>query len=81
MTVADTGVSKTFLNLDLQSLGDECATNHHHRQWHQLPNSKTSNSSSSGSIRAREEPKKKKNHLNIISKMMGANSSCPVVYV
>ena len=31
------------------SLGDKRATNHHHRQWLQLPNSKTSNSSSSGS--------------------------------
>ena len=42
------------------SLGDQHATNHHHRQWHQLPNSQTLNSSSSGSRRAREEPKKGK---------------------
>ena len=30
------------------SLGDKRATNHHHRQWNQLPNSQTSNSFSSG---------------------------------
>ena len=61
-TAADTGALKTFLHIDLQSLGDKCATNHHHRQWQtpKVPNSKTSNSSSSGSRRAREEPKKGK---------------------
>ena len=42
------------------SLGDKRATNHHHHQWHQLPNSKTSKSSSSGSRWAREELKKRK---------------------
>ena len=41
-------------------LGDKRATNHHHRQWHQLANSQTSNSSSSGSRQAREELKKRK---------------------
>ena len=39
---------------------DKRATNHHHRQWHQLPNSKTSKSSSLGSRWAREELKKRK---------------------
>ena len=42
------------------SLRDKRATNHHHRQWLQLQNSKTSNSSSSGSRQAREELKKRK---------------------
>ena len=42
------------------SLGDKRATNHHHRQWLQLSNSQTSNSSSSGSRQAREELKKRK---------------------
>ena len=59
-TAADTGALKTFLHIDLQSLGDKCATNHHHRRWHQLPNSKTSKSSNLGSRWAREELKKRK---------------------
>ena len=50
---------------------DKRATNHHHCQWHQLQTAQTSNSSSSGSRQAREEPKKKENHLHTISKMMG----------
>ena len=40
------------------SLRDKRATSHHHRQWHQLQTDQTSNSSSSGSRWAREEPKK-----------------------
>ena len=46
------------------------ATNHYHRQWHQIPNSQTSHSSSSG-LNKPERNQKKENHLNTISKMMG----------
>ena len=48
---------------------DKHATNHHHSQLYQLPNSQTSNSSSSGYELERNQ--KKENHLNKISKMIG----------
>ena len=57
---AEVRAPRHCLQVGEQTLGDKRATNHHHRQRHQLQTAQTSNSSSSGSRQAREEPKKGK---------------------
>ena len=63
------------------SLGDKRATNHHHRRWHQLQTAQTLNSSSSSSIRAWEEPKKRKiirfGHTEALNMTLNGHFSCP----